>query len=310
MNIAILFQQLLVLVALMATGFVSYRTKLIDDGTYDHLSSLMVWVLNPFLMISGVIGKNNSVSTKMIWQNVVMVSGMYFALFLIGFIYCFALKYKREKSYLYRMELLFPNVGFMGVPLVRAMFGNQYIVLVAFYMLAFNIISYSYGIYLASSYGNNKSKFDIKKLLSPGTVTAVISILIFSLHLELPVPVVTFVGYLGDTSITMSMMIIGVFLGKMNWKIAFSKAEYLVFLVADMLIIPLVLGTLMELLPFDEKIIRIAQIMVCMPVASMTCMFTQEYAGDGTESAKLIALTTISTIVTAPLVVYLIEQFV
>lgn len=306
MDIFILFQQLLVLVALMLTGFISYKTKLIDNGTYDHLSSLMVWILNPFLMISGVIGKNTSISSEMILQNIIMVSGLYFILFLIGFVYCFILKYKDEKEYLYRMEILFPNVGFMGVPLVRAMFGNEYIVLVAFYMLAFNIISYSYGIYLASRYGGNTSKFDVKKLLSPGTVTSIMSIIIFSFHLELPAPIVTYVDFLGNTSITLSMIIIGVFLAKLDWKTAFSNAEYFIFVIADMLIIPLVIVFLMGFIPFNTEIVSVAKIMACMPVASMTCMFTQEYAGDGTESAKLIALTTISTIITAPFVIFLV----
>lgn len=306
MDIGILFQQLLVLMALMMTGFIAYKTKLIDDGTYDHLSSLMVWILNPILMISGVIGKNSNISETMILENIIIVSGMYFTLFLIGFVYCFFARYKGEKNYLYRLEILFPNVGFMGVPLVKEMFGSQYIVLVAFYMLAFNVLAYSYGVYLSSRYGGNTSKFELKKLFSPGTITAIMSILIFSLQLDLPNPVVTYVDYMGNTSIAFSMMIIGVFMAKLDWKTAFSKKDYFIFALVDMIVIPLVLVFLMKFLPFDKHIIGVAQIMVCMPVASMTCMFTQEYAGDGTECAKIIALTTVCTIVTAPFVIFLV----
>lgn len=305
MDSIVLFQQLLVLLALMLTGAIAYKTKLIDDGTYDHLSSLMVWILNPFLMISGVVGKECNISRKIIIENVIMVGMLYVALFVIGFIFCFAMRFKEQKNYLYRLVTLFPNVGFMGVPLVKEIFGSEYIVFVAFYMLAFNIICYSYGIYLSSRYGGNTEPFQLKKILSPGTVTALGSIMIFAFHLQLPTPVITYVNYLGNTSISFSMIIIGVFMARLDWKTAFKNKEYFLFALVDMIVIPIVYILGIRLLPFDPIVLGVAKVMICMPVASMTCMFTQEYAKDGTECAKIIALTTICTVVTAPLVIYI-----
>ena len=45
--------------------------------------------------------------------------------------------------------------------------------------------------------------------------------------------------------------------------------------------------------------------MACMPIGSATCMFAQEYGGDGTKAAHLVAITTIATVFTAPTVFYL-----
>lgn len=303
MDSFILFEQLIVLLAMMFTGFLAYKTKLIDDPTYSHLSSLMVWILNPMLMISGVIGKNQAVSGTLVWQNILMVGLLYGSMFLIGFLYMAVMRLKGKESYLYRLVLLFPNVGFMGVPLVKQMFGSEYIVLVAFYMLGFNVLCYTYGVHLSARVGGNTEPFNPKKLLSPGTITSLLAIVIFALHLEIPAPVVTYVDYLGNSCIPISMMIIGVFMARLNWKTAFLDKKYYIFAFVDMLVIPLIIVFLTRFIPFDATVIGVFQIMVCMPVASMTCMFTQEYAGDGTECAKLIALTTILTVVTAPLVI-------
>jgi len=303
MNSIILFEQLLVLLALMFTGFTAYKTRLIDDNTYSHLSSLMVWILNPFLMLSGVIGKDAAIPGKMILENVLSVCIMYGVLFLVGFVYAAVMHYKGNDSYLYRFVMLFPNVGFMGVPLVRAVFGSEYIVLVAFYMLAFNLLCYSYGIYLAARGGGYREKFDPKKLITPGSVTAVASIIIFAFHISVPGPVASYIDYLGNASIAFSMMIIGVFLARLDWKTAFSKKDYFLFALADMVIIPLILVYLSRFLPFDDTVVSILRIMICMPVASMTCMFSQEYGGDGSECAKIISLTTVCTVFTAPLVI-------
>lgn len=306
MNGMILFQQLLVLMALMATGFIAYKTKLIDDGTYQHLSSLMVWILNPFLMISGVIGKDSRMELSIIGQNLVMVAALYASLFLMGFLYCLVMRHKGKENYLYRMVMLFPNVGFMGVPLIREIFGPQYIVFVAFYMLAFNVICYSYGVHLSSRYGGNTAPFNPKKLLSPGTITSLLAIIIFALHIELPSPMVSYVEYMGNACITFSMIIIGAFMARLDWKTAFAKKEYYIFALVDMILFPLLYVFLTRFIPFDPVVLGVAQIMACMPVASMTCMFAQTYAGDGTECAKIISLTTILTVVTAPLVIFLV----
>lgn len=304
MNSFILFEQLLVLLGLMATGFIAYKTKLIDDHTHEHLSSLMVWILNPFLMISGVIGKNGNITGQLVLENILMVGILYGGLFLIGFLHITIMRYKGKDRYLYRFVMLFPNVGFMGVPLVKEMFGNEYVVFVAFYMLAFNVICYSYGVHLSARLGGNTEKFQWKKLISPGTVTSLMSILIFALHINVPAPIRSYVDYLGNTSIAFSMMIIGVSLAKMDWKSAFAKKDYYLFCLAKMVLIPLLIVFLSRFIPVSAPVRGVFQIMICMPVASMTCMFAQEYGGDGSECAKMIAISTVLTVITAPLVVF------
>lgn len=305
MNSVILFLQLLVLLALMTTGFITYKVGFIDDHTHSKLSSLIVWVLNPSLMISGVIGKTVDFAGEIILQNVIMVSAFYFLLFIAGFIFSFIMRADKRTSYFYKMELLFPNVGFMGVPLVRQLFGPEYVVLVAFYLVAFNVISYTYGVNLAAKYGGSTSKISPKKLINPGTIASVAAIVIFALNINVPGPIVTFVDYLGNTSITISMMIIGVSLAKVNWKNDFKDKKYYIFLVTDMIIVPSILIALSKLLPFDSNVVGVFSIMCVMPVASTTCMFAKEYGDDGAECAKLISLTTVATCITAPLVIFL-----
>ncbi len=306
MSSIVLFKQLMVLLALMITGFIAYKTDIVDDHTYSHLSTFMVWILNPFLVISGVIGKNLDISKEILIQNVIMVTMLFVAFFLIGFAYITILGIKGNESYLYRMMILFPNAGFMGIPLVREIFGPQYIVLVAFYMLGFNLISYSYGIHLASRYGGNREKFNPKNLIQPGTITALIAIVIFSLQIELPQPVVSYIDFMGNTCITLSMIIIGVALGQMNWKEAFAKKDYYIFTLTRMFIIPIIMILVGKCLHFNPYVFGVFEIMCCMPVASMCCMFTKEYAGDGNEAAKVIAITTVLTVVSAPIVVLLV----
>lgn len=45
--------------------------------------------------------------------------------------------------------MIFPNLGFMGIPLVRSLYGEEAVIFVAFYIVGYNLLVYSYGILLA-----------------------------------------------------------------------------------------------------------------------------------------------------------------
>ncbi len=305
MDYSILFQQLLILLAMMFVGYITYLFKLIDDKGYTQLSSLVVLVLNPFLMISGVAGKRIAFSSEIINQNIILVITLYASLFVLGFIYVYLIGCKNNTSYLYRMLILLPNVGFMGIPLVKEMLGSEYIVLVTFYILGFNLIAYTYGIYLSSKFGNKEYRPKLSKNINFGTISAFLSILIFAYNIKLPSPLITFVNYMGESCIVLSMIVIGAFLAKTNLKEIFLKKTNILFVFAFMLLVPLLMIILTKKMPFDANILGIFQIMVCMPVGSATCMLAQEYGGDGTDAAHLVAATTLATVVTAPTVFYL-----
>ena len=289
----------------MAVGYLSYNYKILGDDGYKQLSSLVVRVLNPFLMISGVCGKRLSFSSEIVNQNIILVCIFYTSLFLLGFLYIKLIGCKDNRSYLYRMLILLPNVGFMGIPLVKSMLGSEYIVFVTFYILGFNIIAYTYGIYLSSRYGNKATKLDVKKIFNLGTICAFIAILIFSYNITLPAPIVSFVNYMGESCIVLSMIVVGAFLAKADFKTILCNKLNLFFVFIFMFLVPLIMVILSKKISFDPNIIGVFQIMCCMPIGSANCMFAQEYGGDGTEAAHLVAITTVATVLTAPLVFFI-----
>ena len=309
MNYQIIFEQLLVLLAVMATGYISFKVNILDTKGYSQLSSLVVRVLNPFLMISGVLGKRIAFSSEEIGQNIILVLALYSILFLLGFLYVRLIGCENKRSYLLRMLILLPNVGFMGIPLVKEILGTEYIVMVAFYILGFNLIAYTYGIYLSASYGAKEFKFSFKNLFNPGMICAILAIFIFAYNIKLPQPAVSFINYLGESCIVLSMIVVGAFLAKTQLKTVFFKKENLLFVFVFMFLVPLILVILSRKIPYNTNIAGVFGIMACMPVGSATCMFAQEYGGDGTEAAHIVACTTISTVVTAPLVFYLANFF-
>ena len=51
--------------------------------------------------------------------------------------------------------LIFSNLGFMGIPIIEELYGRGAIFYVALYTLVYNILFYTYGIYLFEGVKNS-----------------------------------------------------------------------------------------------------------------------------------------------------------
>ena len=77
MDIFVAAGQMLVLFAMMFTGYFLARRDWINDSLSSALSRLVVNIFNPFLMISSVFGQSLKQSGPLFWQNLVLVGIFY-----------------------------------------------------------------------------------------------------------------------------------------------------------------------------------------------------------------------------------------
>ena len=55
MDILIIFQRMLMLLAMMALGYVCYKKHWLEDNSYKKLSEVVVNIFNPALVINGAL---------------------------------------------------------------------------------------------------------------------------------------------------------------------------------------------------------------------------------------------------------------
>lgn len=140
---------MLVLFVMMAAGFIAFRRGIFGKTGQKEMSALIVRLLNPFLMISSILAHTGEADGTVLLENLLMVS-LYYALLIGGsFAYVCVRRLSRRDRCLQRLMLVLSNIGFLGIPVVRAVYGPQYVLYVVFYMLFFNVLAYTYGIFLA-----------------------------------------------------------------------------------------------------------------------------------------------------------------
>ena len=311
-NSWIIFQKLLVLFGFMFIGYFCYKKKWITDETGNQISGLVLNIFNPALIISSVIGSSKNGSLQMVFINLILAIILFAVLILISPIFVRILGVKKEHRNIYAIMLIFSNLGFMGIPIIEELYGKGAIFYVAMYSFVYSIIFYTYGIYLfekerALQTGQKaKIAFKWKKMINPGIVASVIALVIFLANIKVPTAAVSFVDYLGNTAIPLSMIMTGVSLAKIPLLDVFKDKKMYLFTFLKMLVMPVVAAILIHKFPLNATLSGIMVLMFGMPNGSMAVMMAIDYNLDSSICSRGIVLTTLLSIITLPIVAYLI----
>lgn len=343
MNIGVIFGQMLVLLAMMAVGYLCYVKKWITEESSGHFSKLVVNVFNPVLVVNGVLGHKSSEAGSNIGFNIAFIIGYFVILLLIGFVMPYIVRADAVHKNVYRLMTIFGNIGFMGIPVIRSIFGNESMIYVAFYILGYNIMLYTCGMYLAKKAGEDnrnrpfsyleavaangeagtkkihgsttadkgetggaERKGFLGQMMNPGVMAAILAVIIFAAGIKLPEPVCTFCDYMGNTTIPVSMLLIGVSIAQVNLREVFGEWRIYIFVLIRMIILPMImifaLKGVVTACAISPVVFGVFIIELGMPVGSMIALMTREQGGDIAYCTKGVVLSTLASIVTIPII--------
>ena len=106
MKALLLFQQMLVLFAMMMTGFLAYRLAWVDRHGGQKVTTLVVKVFNPLMILSSVTGKRSGDAGSLMGQNLLLAVLYFVFVILCGYLYCFIRKLPRKDETRYQLLYL------------------------------------------------------------------------------------------------------------------------------------------------------------------------------------------------------------
>lgn len=310
MNVGVIFGQMLVLLAMMLIGYFSYRKAWITDDMSQRLSKLVVNVFNPVLVVNGVLGQSGG-NKSGIGLNVLFVTGYFILLILFSYVILLVLRPETKIRSMYRLMTIYSNLGFMGIPVIKSIYGNESMIYVAFYILGYNLMLYTYGMHLARKAMTEftgevvkKSgwKASLQKMINPGVAAALLAIGIFASGVQLPSPMYTFCDYVGNATIPLSMILIGVSVAQVDMKQLFGDWRVYAFILLRMVLLPIAMIFLLRGLSVDELVFGVFIIELGMPVGSIITLIVKESGADAAYCTKGVVLSTLASIVTIPII--------
>ena len=315
----IMLKNVIVFVLLAIPGFLVVKTKMLKVGQSGVLSKLLMYVAMPFLMISSAMNNLTLNGDFIVMLLVVAAIGVAYTLAVFFASKPLTAKERVEKTRgMMRFAATFSNNGFLGIPLAMAVFGagsTAYMVVIVINIVT-NILMYTLGIYLIS--GDKKMMSPKKALLNPVLIGFVVGIVLNLLKVKDYVPeAATYSGYLSGLVTPLSMIILGMKMAAIKFSSLFTslKTYYVSFL--KLVVMPLVIAGILLIvkLIFTDGIVT-ADVVVgvfvafAMPTAGLASTFADQVNGD-TDSAVVFTLgSTVLSIVTIPVLYWLVTLLV
>ena len=221
---------------------------------------------------------------------------------LLGKITVKLLKIQADKR-LYEFMYTFSNVGFMGLPVVQAVLGEEVMIYAMLFLIPNNLVLFSYGEYLM----RDTRGFSLRSFFSPPIVASLLAVGICLLNLRFPYPIAKVISYVGGITTPLAMIIIGITLLGVQGKEIIKNKDLLVFLVVKMLVLPLVGYGLLYVLSVPEVMVHILILLMAMPIPANTIIYASLYKKNVSLASQTSVLTSLVCIVTIPMVFFVIS---
>ncbi len=301
----LLLQQMLVLFIYMMLGFFLARKGVLDERAGKTFSWMVVNVANPALIILPTINKETTLSPEQIWEALKLAVIMYVALIVIAKVITMFMRTSMEKN-LYQMMMIFNNIAFMGFPIVAAAYGPDALLYSALFTLPFCMLIYTYGIVLITANGEKQEKLKLRSIFNIGVIAVIFALAMLVIKPDMPGFVITATKGVSNLTGPLSMMVIGISLAGMKLKDVFCDKTLWLFSFVKLLVIPII-GTLIVIQLLDNDLLcHVCMVMLGTPVASMVVMLAQTYDADSELMSRGVALTTILSVITIPMVSFIV----
>ena len=302
----ILLQQMLVLFLLMLVGVCCRKCGIFNDEANKRISALVVNVANPALILSSGINQEAVISGMEFVKTFILAWVMFGALMVIAHFIPKIIRADISEYGIYKTMTIFSNIGFMGFPVIAALYGTEALLYASLFLMPFNVLIYTYGISVMKRQGE-KTGFQLRKVLNVGVISCVLTLIIYLTELPVPVVIEQAVDSVSGLTAPLSMMVIGDSLTKINLKKLFCNTRMLVFSGIKLLLIPIVGVSVIKFLGLGPMLTGVCLIMLSTPVGSMNAMLAQQYDGDYELASQGVTITTLLAVITMPLVSLLME---
>lgn len=297
----ILLQQTIIMFALMLLGLLLSRRGMITEQGSRDLSNVLLYAVIPCVILRSYMSEFSTEKLRAMGLSALIAVIAFAASITVAYLTC-GTRHRIEN-----FAVAFGNAGFIGIPLVTAVFGPE----AAFYVVSFstfaNLLQWTYGIVIISG---KKETMNLRMVfVNPVFISMVIGIALFVLQPTLPTVVTGTIGYIADGNTVLAMIILGYYLSKVQLRGLFADVRLYLFSALRLLVVPAV--TILVFLPFPfarGEITLITLIAAATPIASSTAIFAQKFGQDYRRAVSYVCLSTILSVATLPLVMLFAER--
>ena len=300
MSISIILQQMGVICILVLIGVYLYNKRIIDGSNSQKLSAIVVDVCNPALIMASILSGNITATRSDLITAIYLGAAFYIVLVILGFVIPRVLKSEPANRKFYNLITVYTNTGFLGIPIAKAILPDNTIIYVIVINVFYSLLFYTHGMaVLHAGLDKNtgiKRKNPLLSILNPGTVMAILSLVVFWFDLTPPPIIANTIQYIGNATVFLSMALLGVSIARSSFFKSFKNIKIWFYIVLRMIIVPVAIVLVMKLLNFDNDATLALCLMAAVPAGSLPMIQAEKMGLDTELLSSSIAMTTFISI--------------
>ena len=310
MHISILLmEQIVELFIMILMGFIIVKAGIVKDEDSKVLSKIVLYLIIPCVIIKAfqvdytsktvnglLLALAASVTLQIVLLGVISVMGRLFHLNEVEI-----------------ASVYYSNSGNLIVPIVTFILGQEWVLYGCVFMSVQLIFLWTHCKKIIS----RESSYDWKKIvLNINMISIVVGVILFFTRIRLPLIINDTIGSVGNMIGPASMIVTGMLFAGMDLKKIFANRRLYFVSLLRMVVVPLIALLLIKFshlagISQDAcKIMLIVFLAVITPSASTVTQMCQVYGNDSKYASAINVITTLSAIVTMPVMVFLFENVI
>ncbi|MCL2840215.1 MAG: AEC family transporter [Defluviitaleaceae bacterium] len=286
-------------------GFVCRRQRLIND---EHMGGMTVILMRVAMPCTVFIALMQPFSRELMIESLasfVITGVLYIAGGYLGLGVAKLMKMPDGIKESWQFGCAFSNVGFIGIPVVMAVFGPEGLIYVSMAAASFTILSFTVGVRMFSGGPKEIRILQVMKN-SPAIPVTLIGFVLFLTGLRLPAPLEGGIALVSNMTTPLSMVLIGGMLAKQRLRDSFTDIKILPPTVIKLVVIPLAALFILRWFVPNPLMLSVIVTLMAMPPAASTAIFADQFGGDSVAAAKFVVVPTILCAITVPLIALLL----
>lgn len=317
----VVLDQLIGFAVMLVVGYICVKCKVYGEKTLDGICQLILKVGIPLMVFSNATA--GATRADLFGSGVILLFQLVMYALLIGSTWLIArvMRLPADRGHVFQAAFVFGNVGFIGLPLLIALFPDRGALYYSLMALLDQFLMWTYGVWLttpeAKRHAPDRTTVPLPQrlrgLLSPGLVAVVVSLLAILVGVRLPDDILTPLHTVGSISTPLSLMYIGGLFALRDWAGTLKRPEVYVGIVVKMLIIPIALFFLLACVPSllgwgmpDIDMVHAVTVVCAMPTMTALVMFAERERNMPEYAVGLVLVTTAASLLTLTGVSYVV----
>lgn len=303
---SIVLEQIEIFVVYMLIGIFAVKLHFLDRNKLGVLSGCITKILLPLLIFTNTI--NGTTREQFLSSSVIILLAavLYLVLYAVAAVLAKLLRIDCKHESLYRACTMFGNCGFMGIPIITALYPEQGGLYIAMYTVIDQLALWTVGTDLTAPADNTKklsTSQRFRKMINPATVAILAGVFVVLTGIRLPSIIVTALSKTGAAASPLAMVYLGGVFCYIKIIDYLKLKEVYATIIVKMLLLPVLVYAVLSHIPaVDQNVAVTIGILCALPTMSSVAMMAESQHSDSDYATGFIFVTTLLSIVTLPVV--------